>query len=143
MAKAKQGLIRGMGTHRRNEGDYMAALRDVVAGALQLAKGGDAQARAWLAQYLVGKASASAPTALTVQVNQWSGKDPLTERLARPLIDQEQFPLPARDDALAAHIQDAIAAELVRKLPTPETAAKPAPARVCGDSGDEAVTRLP
>ena len=34
-------------------------------------------------------------------------------------------------------------AELVRKLPTPETAAKPAPARVCGDSGDEAVTRLP
>ena len=87
MAKAKQGLIRGMGTHRRTEGDYMAALRDtvtledwrdVVAGALQLAKGGDAQARAWLAQYLMGKASASAPTALTVQVNQWSGKDPLT-----------------------------------------------------------------
>lgn len=91
----------------------------------------------------VGKASASAPTALTVQVNQWSGKDPLTERLARPLIHQEQFPLAARDDALAAHIQDAIAAELVRKLPTPETAAKPAPARACGDSGDEAVTRLP
>lgn len=106
-------------------------------------KGGDAQARAWLAQYLVGKASASAPTALTVQVNQWSGKDPLTERLARPLIDQEQFPLAARDDALAVHIQDAIAAELVRKLPTPETAAKPTPARDCGDSGDEAVTRLP
>ena len=151
MAKAKQGLIRGMGTHRRTEGDYMAALldtvtledwRDVVAGALQLAKGGDAQARAWLAQYLVGKASASAPTALTVQVNQWSGKDPLTERLARPLIHQEQFPLAARDDALAVHIQDAIAAELVRKLPTPETAAKPTPARDCGDSGDEAVTRL-
>mgnify|MGYP000750568892 CR=1 FL=1 len=95
MAKAKQGLVRGMGTHRRTEGDYMAALldtvtlddwRDVVAGALQLAKGGDAQARAWLAQYLVGKASASAPTALTVQVNQWSGKDPLAERLAR-LVD--------------------------------------------------------
>ena len=48
MTKAKQGLIRGMGTHRRTEGDYMAALldtvtledwRDVVAGALQLAKG--------------------------------------------------------------------------------------------------------
>ena len=152
MAKAKQGLIRGMGTHRRTEGDYMAALldtvtledwRDVVAGALQLAKGGDAQARAWLAQYLVGKASASAPTALTVQVNQWSGTDPLTERLARPLIQQEKFPLAARDDALAVHIQDAISAELVRKLPTPETAAKPTPARDCGDSGDEAVTRLP
>ena len=71
--------------------------RDVVAGALQLGKGGVAQARAWLAQYLVGKASASAPTALTVHVNQWSGKDPLTERLARPLIQQEKFPLTARD----------------------------------------------
>jgi hypothetical protein len=147
-----QNPARAVVTHRRTEGDYMAALldtvtledwRDVVVGALQLAKGGDAQARAWLAQYLVGKASASAPTALTVQVNQWSGKDPLTERLARPLIQQEKFPLAARDDALAVHIQDAIAAELVRKLPTPETAAKPAPARVCGDSGDEAVTRLP
>ena len=54
MAKAKQELIRGVGTNRRTEGDYMAALldtvtlddwRDVVAGALQLAKGGDAQAR--------------------------------------------------------------------------------------------------
>ena len=30
MAKAKQGLIRGMGTHRRTEGDYMAALLDTV-----------------------------------------------------------------------------------------------------------------
>ena len=30
MAKAKQGLIRGMGTHRRTEGDYIAALLDTV-----------------------------------------------------------------------------------------------------------------
>ena len=152
MAKAKQGLIRGMGTHRRTEGDYMAALldivtlddwRDVVAGALQLAKGGDAQARAWLAQYLVGKASASAPTALTVQVNQWSSKDPLAERLARPLIHQEKFPLLAGSEAREADIQDAIAQELARKLPIPETTAKPAPARVRGDSGDEPVTKFP
>lgn len=152
MAKAKQGLIQGMGTHRCTEGDYMAALldtvtlddwRDVVAGALQLAKEGDAQARAWLAQYLVGKASANAPTALTVQVNQWSGKDPLAERLARPLIHQAPFPSAARDDALAADFQDAIAAELVRKLPMPETAAKPALARVCSDSGDEVATKCP
>lgn len=38
-------------------------------------------------------ASASAPTALTVQVNQRSGKDPLAERLARPLIHQEKSPM--------------------------------------------------
>ena len=151
MAKAKQELIRGVGTNRRTEGDYMAALldtvtlddwRDVVAGALQLAKGGDAQARAWLAQYLVGKASASAPTALTVQVNQWSGKDPLAERLARPLIHQEKFPLLADDDAREADIQDAIVQELVRKLPSAETTAKPATARVHGDSGDGVASKF-
>ena len=151
MAKAKQGLILGTGTNRRTDGDYMAALldtvtlddwRDVVAGALQLAKGGDAQARAWLAQYLVGKASANAPTALTVQVNQWSGKDPLAERLARPLIHQEKFPMLAGSEAREAVIQDAIAAELVRKLPSVETPEKPAAARVHGNSDDEAVTKL-
>lgn len=152
MTKAKQGLIRGMGTNRRTEGDYMAALldtvtlddwRDVVAGALQLAKGGDAQARAWLAQYLVGKASASAPTALTVQVNQWSGKDPLAERLARPLIQREKFPVLAGSDAREAAIQDAITTELVRKLPSAETTAKPALARVCGEFGDETISNFP
>ena len=31
MTKAKQGLIRGMGTNRRTEGDYMAALLDTGA----------------------------------------------------------------------------------------------------------------
>ena len=104
---------------------------------------GDAQARAWLAQYLVGKASASAPTALTVQVNQWSGKDPLAERLARPLIQGEKFPELAGSDAREAAIQDAITTELVRKLPSAETTAKPALARVCGEFGDETISNFP
>ena len=74
MTKRKQSFIRGAGTHRRTEGDYMAVLldtvslddwRDVVAETLQLAKQGDPQARAWLAQYLVGRPECtSAPTIL-------------------------------------------------------------------------------
>lgn len=142
-------LIRGRAAHRRTEGDYMAALldsvtlddwRDVVAGALQLAKGGDAQARGWLSQYLIGKAGAVAPTALTVQVNQWSGNDPLAERLARPLIHREKFPPDASDDALETRMQGAIEAELARKLSAPGKTANAALARVPGESAAKVAT---
>ena len=54
--------------------------RDVINGTLQLAKGGDPAARAWLAQYLVGKPEAKAPTPMTVVVNQWSWKDPVADK---------------------------------------------------------------
>lgn len=64
-------------------------LRDVITGTLRLVKGGDLSARVWLAQYLVGKPEAKAPTPLTVFVNQWSGKDRVAERLAKPRIDRE------------------------------------------------------
>src|SRR5450830_1059896 len=89
-------LIRGTATHRRTEGDYMGVLldtvtlddwRDVVQGALQEAKGGDPQARTWLAQYLVGKLETKAPAAMTVVVNQLNGVDPLVDRLARRTIN--------------------------------------------------------
>ncbi len=141
MATRKQALIRGTGKHRRTEGDYMGILldtvtlddwRDVVAGALQAAKAGDAQARGWLAQYLVGKAGAVAPTAMAVQVNQWSGTDPLAARIAKPLIDRERFPSLHGGDAREADIQDAVAAELARKLTLDAPAGKPHP----GESGD-------
>jgi hypothetical protein len=62
MAKRKQqSYIKGTAKHHRTEGDYMSTLldtvkledwEDVVSSALSLAKQGDAQARAWLAQYL-------------------------------------------------------------------------------------------
>lgn len=103
--------------------------RDVVAGTLQLAKQGDPQARAWLAQYLVGKPEAKAPTPLTVVVNQWSGKDPVAERLAKPLIDRALFPSLHANDEWEKDIRAAIAAELAEKLPAPETDEKPASAR--------------
>lgn len=144
MARRKQGLIRGAGAHRRTESDYMGVLldtvslddwRDVVAGTLQLAKEGDPAARAWLAQYLVGKPEAKAPTPLTVVVNQWSGKDPVAERLAKPLIDRERFPSLHENDDWEDGVRAAIAAELAEKLPEPETATKPATA---GDPGESA-----
>jgi hypothetical protein len=98
MAKQNWELLKGLGAHRRTESDYMGMMldavslddwRDVITGTLQLAKGGDPAAGAWLAQYLVGKPEAKAPTPLTVVVNQWSGKDPVVDRLAKPLIDRE------------------------------------------------------
>jgi hypothetical protein len=144
MAKRKQGFIRGAGTHRRTESDYMGVLldtvslddwRDVIAETLRLAKKGDPQARAWLAQYLVGKPEAQAPTPLAVVVNQWAGRDPVVERLARPLIDREKYPALHEDDAWEEGIKAAIAAELAEKLPAPEPADKPATA---GDSGEPA-----
>jgi hypothetical protein len=144
MAKHKQSFIRGAAAHRRTEGDYMAVLldtvslddwRDVVAGTLQLAKQGDAGARAWLAQYLVGKPEAKAPTPLTVVVNQWAGRDQVAERLAKPLIDRERYPALHENDDWEESIRAAIAAELAEKLPAPETAEKP---ETAGDSGESA-----
>ena len=144
-AKRKQPtFITGTAAHRRTESDYMGVLldtvsledwRDVVDGTLQLAKQGDPQARAWLAQYLVGKPEARAPTPLTVVVQQWSGRDPLAEKLAQPIINRELYPELHEDDDWEEGIQAAIAAELAQKLPAPETAEDSATA---GDSGESA-----
>ncbi len=141
MAKRKQatGYIRGTAAHRRTEGDYMGVLLDtvtledwrgVVAGALQAAKEGDSSARAWLAQYLVGKPEHKAPTPLTVVVQQLNGADPLVEKLSRGVIHDAQFP----DDAWKQQIKALVAAELVQKLPHQETIESPATARLPGES---------
>lgn len=131
MARQKSELLKGVGAHRRTESDYMGVMldavtlddwRDVITGTLQLAKGGDPSARAWLAQYLVGKPEAKAPTPLTVVVNQWSGKDPVAERLAKPLIDRELYPSMHQNDAWQEGICSAIRTELNEKLPPPEIA---------------------
>jgi hypothetical protein len=84
------GLLPGHATHTRTQDAYMGALldavslddwREVVTGAVQAAKGGDPQARAWLGQYLVGRPESKAPTALNVVVNQLQGRDPVINRL--------------------------------------------------------------
>jgi len=146
MAKRKQQtFIKGTASHRRTEGDYMGVLldtvtlddwRDVVAGALNSAKEGDPQARAWLAQYLVGKPETKAPTPLTVVVQQLSGADPVAERLAKPIIDRALYPILHEDDDLEDSILALVVAELSEKVTNDETSAMPEPARLTLQSGD-------
>jgi hypothetical protein len=144
MARRKKEYLRGGAMHRRTEGDYMGVLletvslddwRDVVSGTLQLAKSGDASARAWLAQYLVGKPDTKAPTPLAVVVNQWSGTDLVAERLAKPLIERELYPALHENDDWKEGIHTAIAAELTEKLPVQKL---PEEAVTAGDSAESA-----
>lgn len=143
--RKQETFIRGTAAHRRTESDYMGVLldtvslddwRDVVTGALQAAKGGDPAARAWLAQYLVGKPETKAPSALTVVVQQWSGGDPVAEKLAKPIINRALYPSLHENDDWEQGVKAAIAAELAQKLPVPIASATPAAARISGDSGD-------
>ena len=143
MAKRKQTeYIQGHATHRRTEVDYMGVLLDavtlddwrgVVTGALQAAKGGDPQARNWLAQYLVGRPEGKAPTPLNIVVQQLNGADPLVERLAKPVIHQQSYPSMHTKDAYEAHIRALVAAELTTKMQQVQTIEDQASTRVSGD----------
>ena len=145
MARRKQQeLIRGHAAHRRTEGDYMGVLldavtledwRDVVNNAKTAAKAGDPQARAWLAQYLMGRPEAKAPTPLNIVVQQLNGADPLVERLAKPLIDREKYPSMHANDGWEARIRALVAAELANKVQAAETIENPATARLPDESG--------
>jgi len=109
--------------------------RGVVAGALQDAKGGDPQARNWLAQYLIGRPDGKAPTPLTVIVNQLQGSDPvinwLADKLTAPTFD---FGL---DDGNRAEITQQLQAELAEKINTANLSQKPVSMRFSGDSDPE------
>lgn len=146
MARRKQTaeLIRGHAAHRRTEGDYMGVLlgavtledwRDVVNNAKAAAKAGDAQARAWLAQYLMGRPEGKAPTPLNIVVQQLNGADPLVDKLARPLIDRQKYPSMHADDGWQAQIRALVAAELSEKVRMPETIENPVTARLTDESG--------
>lgn len=106
--------------------------RTVVSSALQDAKAGDAQARNWLAQYLVGKPEGKAPTPLTVVVQQLNGADPVVNGLAKPLIDRQRYPGTYMNDAQEDQIRALIAAELQQRIKVPEILENLAPARVIG-----------
>ena len=142
MARKKQPeLIRGHAAHRRTEGDYMGVLleavtlddwRAVVNNAKTLAQAGDPQARAWLAQYLMGKPAGSAPTPLTVVVQQLNGADPLIDKLAQKAIHSMKFP--DSESGWKDGIKALLAAELVEKVRTVETIENLATARLSGPS---------
>ena len=127
------GYVKGAARHRRTENDYMGALLDavtlddwqeVIAATLQAAKDGDASARNWLAQYLVGKPDGKAPSPLTVVVQQWSGDDPVVNSLSKPIINRAQYPFLHESDELEDLLRTEIAVELTDKLldesPPPE-----------------------
>jgi len=145
MTRKKQpDLIRGHAAHRRTEGDYMSVLleavtlddwRAVVNNTKAMAKSGDPQARAWLAQYLMGKPAGNAPTPLTVVVQQLNGADPLIDKLAREAIHSAKFPDSER--GWKDGIKALVAAELAEKVRTVETIENLATARVGGKSGSE------
>jgi hypothetical protein len=133
MRRKKPSYITGTFTHRRTEADYMGVLldavslkdwRDVVTEAVAAAKAGDAGARAWLGQYLVGKPGATALAPLAVVVPQLSGRDPLVEKLAMPHISRAEYPsLYASDDlkeALRARVADELRALEAQKPNPPE-----------------------
>src|SRR5215469_11565465 len=91
----QEPLLRGRSKHRRTQSDYMAALLDrvtidtwneIVDATVAAAKSGDARARAWLAEYLVGKPQVEAPTPLAVIVQRIRGSDQLVNELAEPAI---------------------------------------------------------
>ncbi|MFO1351537.1 MAG: hypothetical protein U1F68_13070 [Gammaproteobacteria bacterium] len=139
MAKRKQvEFIQGTAAHRRTERDYMSVLldtvtlddwREVIAGALQGAKQGDPTARAWLAQYLMGKPDARAPTPLTVVVQRLSGNDPLVDELAEPIIDREIRPITHQHDEWETSVKAVIAAELAQKIAQPKILENPVTVR--------------
>src|ERR1700730_1078672 len=146
MARNKS-YIKGTFTHRRTEADYMGVLldavpledwREVVSATVAAAKAGDATARAWLAQYLVGKPGTTAPAPLTVMVQQLSGRDPLTERLAKRHIDRAKYPSFRENDDFDDAMRELIAGELqaleAQKSNTPETGADEDETRLSADS---------
>lgn len=87
--------------------------RCVVEGALNAAKKGSPAARAWLAQYLIGKPDGKAPTPLTVVVQQWGGNDPVTENLTKSISHKELY----GGNEWEEKIRKKIADELEQKLP--------------------------
>ena len=108
-------MLRGRASHRRTQSDYMGALLDrvtletwgeVIDVTVTRAKDGDAQARAFLAAYLVGKPDVKAPEPLAVTAARIQGDDALVDKLTRELTHWQM------DDDEKDAIREAVAAEL-------------------------------
>ena len=101
------------------------------------AKQSDAQARSWLAQYLVGKPSGKAPTPLNIVVQQLNGDSPLINRLAKPVLDRYKYPSLHEDDAWEDKIKALVAAELAEKVSEIKTYSNPEVTRLEAQSEKE------
>lgn len=108
-------MLRGRAPHRRTQTDYMAALLDrvpletwgeVIDATVAKARDGDAQARAFLAAYLVGKPTTEAATPLAITMQRVSGDDSLVDTLTDDATNWRM------DDDEKDAIREAIAAEL-------------------------------
>jgi hypothetical protein len=86
---------------------------EIIDATIAAAKSGDARARAWLAEYLLGKPQVEAPTPLPVIVQRISGDDELVENLARPAINRWRWQHDYEDDDEA---KDAITARIAAEL---------------------------
>jgi hypothetical protein len=115
-----QSYIKGQFSHRRTEDSYMGALldgvtlddwRDIVGATVASAKAGDPSARAWLAQYLIGKSGITAPAPLTVVVQRLSGEDPLATKLSYPIVARMRYGTD-EDDGLNDKVRAGITNEL-------------------------------
>ena len=114
-------MLHGRAPHRRTQTDYMAALLDrvpletwseVVDATVAKAKDGDAQARAFLASYLVGKPTTEAATPLGITAQRISGSDPLVNRLADPIVERIKYPSLGGYDDTEAAVRASVAGEL-------------------------------
>jgi len=91
---------------------------EIIDATVAAAKSGDARARAWLADYLIGKPQVEAPTPLAVIVQRIRGSDQLVNELAEPAIyralshDGEDKEEDNAKDAIKAQI----AAELAERV---------------------------
>ena len=141
--RRKPDLIHGTASHTRTEGSYMATVLDtvtledwrgVVTSALQRAKNGDAQARHWLGQYLIGKPEGRAPTPLTIVVQQLIGVDPVVNRLAKQAFENEIYPHLNKKDGREGQIRALLMAELPSRIKPDESLENPATAQPSGDS---------
>lgn len=108
-------MLRGRAPHRRAQTDYMGTLLDrvplkawgeVIDATVAKAKEGDAQARAFLAAYLVGKPQHDAPEPLAVTAARIAGDDALADKLTDGATDWRM------DDDEKDAIREAIVAEL-------------------------------
>jgi hypothetical protein len=118
-------LLTGSAGHTRSSETYMGALldavsiddwREVVTGAVQAAKGGDAQARAWLGQYLIGRPESKAPTPINVVVGQWQGANPVIDKLTGRFANSDYAVEYSGAPDNRAQITRQIEAEIAEKL---------------------------